>query len=84
MQRVGVIRTLSKINPQNSLIAIYNSFVRSHLDYSNVLYYQPNNESFYTRKESFIPENGKSSVQCCSCHHGCDQRYVSDETFIMN
>ena len=51
MQRVGVIRTLSKINPQNSLIAIYNSFVRSHLDYGNVLYYQPNNESLYQKME---------------------------------
>ena len=51
MQRVGVIRTLSKINPQNSLIAIYNSFVRSHLDYSNVLYYQPNNESLCQKME---------------------------------
>ena len=45
MQGVGVIRKPSKTLPQNSLIKIYKSFVRSSLDYENVLYYQPNNES---------------------------------------
>ena len=43
MQGVGVIRKLSKILPQNSLITIYKSFERSDLDYGNVFYDQPNN-----------------------------------------
>ena len=51
MQKVGVITKLSKINPQNSLIAIYNSFARSYLDYGDVLYYQPNNESLFQKME---------------------------------
>lgn len=51
MQRVSVIRKLSKNNPQNSLIVIYNSFVRSYLDYGDVLYYQSNNESLCQKME---------------------------------
>ena len=52
MQGVGVIRKLSKILPQNSLITIYNAFVRRHLDYDNVLYDQPNNESLSQKIKS--------------------------------
>ena len=52
MQGVGVIRKLSKIFPQNSLITIYNAFVRPHLDYDNVLYDQPNNESLSQKIKS--------------------------------
>ena len=52
MQGVGVIRKLSKILPWNSLITIYKSFVRPHLDYDDVLYDQPNNESLCQKIES--------------------------------
>ena len=45
MQEVGVIRKLSKILPRNSLIIVYKLFVRLHLDYDDILYDQPNNES---------------------------------------
>ena len=52
MQGVGIIRKLSKILPQNSLITIYKAFVRLHLDYGNVLYDQPNNESLLQKIKS--------------------------------
>ena len=52
MQEVGVIRKLSKILSRNSFITIHKSFVRSHLDYGDVLYYQPNNESLFQKIES--------------------------------
>ena len=52
MQGVGVIRKLSKILPRNSLITIYKSFVRPHLDYGDVLYDQPNNEILCRKIES--------------------------------
>ena len=45
MQGVGVIRKLSKILRQTSIVKIQKSFVKLHLDYGNVLYDQPNNES---------------------------------------
>ena len=35
-----VVRKISNILPRNSLIAIYKTFVRPHLDYGNVLYDQ--------------------------------------------
>ena len=52
MQGVGVIRKLSKILPRNFLITVYMSFVRPHLDYGDVLYDQPNNESLCQKIES--------------------------------
>ena len=52
MERVGVIRKLSKLLPLNSVITIYKSFVRPHLDYGDVLYDQPNNDSLCQKIES--------------------------------
>ena len=52
MQGVGVIRKLSKILPQNSLITIYKSLVKPHLDYGDVLYGQLNNESLCQKIEN--------------------------------
>ena len=52
MQEVGVISKVSKILPQNSFITIYKSFVRPHLDYGDVRYDQPKNESLCQKIES--------------------------------
>ena len=35
----------SKVLPRHSLLTIYKSFVRPHLDYGDILYDQPNNKS---------------------------------------
>ena len=40
MKGVGVIKILSKMLPQHSLLTIYKSFVRPHLDYGDILYDQ--------------------------------------------
>ena len=45
MQGVGVIRKISKILPQTSLITTQKSFVKLHLGYANAFYDQPNNGS---------------------------------------
>ena len=37
---------LQKKLPQHSLVTIYKSFIRPHLDYGDVIYDQPNNENF--------------------------------------
>ena len=37
MQGASIIRKLGKILPRNSLITIYKSFVKLHLDYGNIL-----------------------------------------------
>ena len=51
MQGVGVIRKISKILPQNSLITIYKSFERPHQEVGDVLYDQPNNETLCQKTE---------------------------------
>ena len=48
---IGIIKRLSHILPRKSLITIYKSFIRPHLDYCDVIYDQPNNESFCTKIE---------------------------------
>ena len=46
---IGIIKRLSHILPRKSLITIYKSFIRSRLDYCDVIYDQPNNESFSSK-----------------------------------
>ena len=53
MKRIGIIRKLSNVLPRKSSITIYNSFVRPHLDYGDLIYDQTNNESFCQQIESF-------------------------------
>ena len=53
MKGIGIIKQLSTVFPRKSLITIYKYFVRSDLDYSNLIYDQPNNESFYQQIDSF-------------------------------
>ena len=45
MKGIGIIKKLSKTFPQHPIITIYKSFVRPHLDYGDITYDQPNNES---------------------------------------
>ena len=49
---IGIIKTLSNVLQRKSLITIYKSFVRPHLDYGDFVYDQPNNESFCQQIES--------------------------------
>ena len=48
---IGIIKRLSNTLPRNSLLTTYKSFIRPHLDYCDIIYGQPNNESFYTKIE---------------------------------
>ena len=42
---INVIRKMNLSLPRSSLLTIYKSFVRPHLDYSDIIYDQPNNSS---------------------------------------
>ena len=44
---------LEHIFPRHSLVAIYNSFDKPHLHYCDIIYDQPNNESFCNKIERF-------------------------------
>ena len=46
------MKTLNYILSRNTLLTIYKSFVRPHLDYGNILYYQPNDRSMNSTQES--------------------------------
>ena len=48
---VGKIKRLRDILPRESLVTIYKSFIRSHLDYGDVIYDQSNNDSFSDKIE---------------------------------
>ena len=51
MKGICIIKKLSNAIPRKSLITIYKSFVRPHLDYSDLIYDQPNNESYINNKK---------------------------------
>ena len=48
---IGIIKRLSNTLPRNSLLTICKSFIRPHLDYCDIIYDQPNNESFCIKIE---------------------------------
>ena len=52
LKGVGLLRKLSTVLPRQSLITIYKSFLRPHLDYGDVICNQPLNESLSNRIES--------------------------------
>ena len=49
---IGITRKLNNILPRSALLTIYRSFIRSHLGYGDVIYDQPENESFSSKIES--------------------------------
>ena len=49
MKGIGVIKRLSKMLPQHSLLTIYKSFVRPHLDCDDLLYDQPNKKKLMSK-----------------------------------
>ena len=50
-EEAGIIKRLSNTIPRKSLLTIYKFFIRPHLDYSEIISDQPNNESFCTKIE---------------------------------
>ena len=48
----GFIRKLNNILSRSALLAIYRSFIRPHHDYGDVIYDQPENESFSSKIDS--------------------------------
>ena len=50
---ISIIRRLSNSLSRDSLLTIYKSFVRSHLDYGDIIYDKPNSESFTQKSKEF-------------------------------
>ena len=51
-KRIGLLRKFQLILARHSLITIYKTFIRPHLDYGDVIYDHAFNESFHQRLES--------------------------------
>ena len=49
---LGLLRKLQNLLPRSSLITIYEAFVRSHLDYGNIIYYQVYSIPFHQKLET--------------------------------
>ena len=49
---IGLLRKFQQILPRQSLITIYKSFIRPHLDYGDIVYDRAFNESFHKYLES--------------------------------
>ena len=45
-----VIKKLNNILLRKALLTLYKSFVRPHLDYGDIIYDHPNNESFCNKQ----------------------------------
>ena len=48
---IGIIKRLSNTLSKKSLLTIYKSFIRPHLEYCDIIYDQHNNKSFCTKIE---------------------------------
>ena len=49
---IGIIRKLQNVLPRSALLTICKSFIRPHLDYGDIIYDKPFNESFRAKLES--------------------------------
>ena len=56
-QGIGIIKRLYKYLPRKSLVQIYLSYIRPHLDYCDVIYHKPMYDDFSSKNYS---ERGKS------------------------
>ena len=48
---IGIMKRLLLSISRDSLLTIYKSFVRSHLDYADVMYEKPGNVNFESKLE---------------------------------
>ena len=53
---IGIIKKLQNKLPRNVLLTIYKSFIRPHLDYGDIAYNQPTDDSFCKKLESIHRE----------------------------
>ena len=49
---INLLRRLNLTLPRSSLLIIFKSFIRTHLDYGDIVYDQPNNSSLSEKIES--------------------------------
>ena len=75
MKGIGLFRKLQSALPRTSLLTIYKSFIRPHLDYGDVVYDQPSNDGFLTKSKLF-------NIMELYSNYGSNRRYISHKTNI--
>ena len=78
---IAVLRKLQNIIPRNYLLTIYKSFIRPHLDYSDIIYHQPNNGSFCQKIESI---QYQAALAITGAIHGTSQTKLYKELGIKS
>ena len=73
---VSKIKRLRDILPRNSLVTIYKSFIRPHLDYGDVTYDQPDNDSFSDKIEQL---QSKACLAITGAIQGTSQECLDNE-----
>ena len=73
---IAVLRKLQNTIPRNSLLTIYKSFIRPHLDYGDITYHQPNNGSVCQKIESI---QYQAALAITGATHG-----TSKQNYIRN
>ena len=71
---IGQLRNLQNILPRGSLLTIYKSFVRPHLDYGDVIYDEHYNNSF-PQKLELIKYNTALAITCAIRGSSREKRY---------
>ena len=51
-ETIGLLRKLQALLPRQSLVTVYKAFIRSHLDYEDIIYDQTNSDSFHQKMDS--------------------------------
>ena len=49
---IGLLRHLQNLLPRRSVVTIYKSFIRPHIDYGGVIFDQAYNKSFHEKLEN--------------------------------
>ena len=65
--------------PRNSLLTIYKSFIRPHIDYGDIIYHQPNNGSLCQKIESI---QYQAALAITGAIHGTSQTKLYQELGI--
>ena len=66
---IGLLRKLQNTLPRPSLLTIYKSFIRPHLDYGDIIYDQVHRVSF---QEKHLKRNFLKSLAWNPCNNGVE------------
>jgi len=73
---IGLINRLRKHVPRKSLLTLYKSYIRPHLDYGDIIYDHPGNSTFVRKLES-IQYNACRAIT--GCFRGTSQEKLYSE-----